>query len=300
MSYLNQNPALSIQSVRVEVGSTVILSDIQFQLYPGELCALLGPSGAGKSTLIKVLLNLREPNHGKVQLAGQSIAESGPIGYVPQDDILHYDLSVYDELNYATQLRLPKLNDDQCDQLIDQVLARVELLERKHLRIRKLSGGQRKRVSVALELLTEPQLLILDEPTSGLDPGLEKKMMALFAQLASKGRIIMVATHAMESLCMCQILVLLMRGRLIFAGPPTAALDYFQVTRFAEIFLKLDAREADSWASSFSQSTHRRTFESRSMPASIPQPESPLPTEEQSIDADIQKKLAALKRKISD
>ncbi len=234
-STMPSQKSLHVRNIGVSAGSTALLTNVHFSLYPGELCALLGPSGAGKSTLIKVLLGIRRPGQGSVSLPGEGSNAVEPVGYVPQDDALHQELPVARELTYAARLRLPHVSEEERIRRVEETLASVGLWDRRSLRIKRLSGGQRKRVSVALELLTSPSLLILDEPTSGLDPGLEARMMALFSDVAARGRIVMVATHAMESLNCCRVLLILGRGHLVFAGAPADALSYFQVDRYAEL-----------------------------------------------------------------
>lgn len=242
---------LEIQGLSVEAGGTTILSGISLEMKPGQLVALLGPSGAGKSTLMKCILGLREPSRGSVLAGGKSLDQYGPVGYVPQDDHVHKDLTVWQELDYTAQLRLPILDKSERALLINEVLKKVDLGERKDLRIKKLSGGQRKRVSVALELLTSPNVLILDEPTSGLDPGLEAKMMRFFSELADGGRLVMVATHAMESIMLCDAVVMLMDGRLIYHGSPEETLKHFGKERFVEVFKELSNHPVSHWVKQY-------------------------------------------------
>lgn len=242
---------LTMTNVSVDAGSVRILRSVKLELRPGQLCGLIGPSGAGKSTLFKVLLGIREPSSGFVRLAGKPVRELGPLGYVPQDDALHRTLTVEKALSYAAELRMPGSRPEERARRISNVLSQVGLEERRSVRIARLSGGQRKRVSVALELLTSPGLLILDEPTSGLDPGLEARMMGLFKRLAEKGRIIMVATHAMQSLDLCHVLVVLVKGNVAYAGPPKRALSYFGVSTYADIFRALERRTGEAWGASF-------------------------------------------------
>lgn len=243
---------LALQGVDVHAGSFQILHGVTMSLQPGELCALIGPSGAGKSTLIKVLLGLRAPSAGRATLAGGPVS-AVPVGYVPQDDALHGSLRVDQTLAFAAELRLPGATAAQRQERIDRVAEQVGLGERMGLRVRKLSGGQRKRVSVALELLTAPPVLILDEPTSGLDPGLEARMMGLFADLARQGHIVLVATHAMQSLSKCDALGVLVQGRTAWFGTPTGALDYFQVRTYAGIFEALGAHAPLVWGKAWDQ-----------------------------------------------
>jgi len=267
--------SLDVQGVGVKAGATQILDGIHLRLYGGELCALIGPSGAGKSTLIKVLLGLRSPSAGRVTLGGHA-PDSGhrPVGYVPQDDALHTTLTVHSCLQYAADLRLPHLDDAGRNAKLDEVIRAVGLEERLDLVIKKLSGGQRKRVSVALELLTEPDLLILDEPTSGLDPGLEARMMHLFADVAAQGRVVLVATHAMESIEKCQALVVLVRGQVAYAGRPQDALPFFRTDTYAGLFHQLDKQPPSAWARANAQYAPSQQFRTRTGPA---RPASPQP-----------------------
>ncbi len=216
-------------------------------LHPGELCALIGPSGAGKSTLIKVLLGLRGADGGTVRLGPGQPGEAGPVGYVPQRDALHGGLRVERTLQYAARLRLPDAPEGERQNRVLHAMGDVGLMDRRDVRVSRLSGGQQKRVSVALELLTSPGLLILDEPTSGLDPGLEAQLMSLFAGLARQGRVVLVATHAMESLDTCAALVVLHEGRVAYVGAPSEATAYFGVERYAAIFDVLRKGTGGEW-----------------------------------------------------
>jgi ABC-type multidrug transport system ATPase subunit len=259
----------------VSAGGTSILKMVDLTLHPGEMCALIGPSGAGKSTLIKALLGLRTPDEGSVTMGPLPAAEMGPVGYVPQDDVLHRGLTVRSELSYAAELRMPETSVDERESRIAEVLDQVDLAERSQLRIRQLSGGQRKRVSVALELLTGPPMLILDEPTSGLDPGLEARTMALLSEVAATGRIVLVATHAMESVERAQALCVLVGGRVAFFGPPRNALSYFRVDRYADLFRQLDKQSPSAWHLTASSDVDQQTFLRRAGPAPPP-PASPV------------------------
>jgi ABC transport system ATP-binding/permease protein len=258
---------LEVRHVTVRAGDEVLLAGVTVRLHPGELCGLIGPSGAGKSTLLKVLLGLRKPESGDVRIGGRAFAETGPAGYVPQQDALHRALTVERALHYATLLRMPAAEDEQRRDRVERVLRQVGLAEKRRVRIARLSGGQAKRVSVALELVTSPGLLILDEPTSGLDPGLEAQLMRLFADLARAGHIVLVATHAMESLEQCQALLLLCQGHVAYFGAPREALRYFGVPRYAEIFPLLGRRRGAEWQEAFMADAGGRAFAARPAPA---------------------------------
>ena len=251
---------LRVENVRVSAGGTRILNKVELTLHPGEMCALIGPSGAGKSTLIRVLLGLRDPNKGSVSMGSLPVEELGPAGYVPQDDALHRALTVQRELAYAAELRMPGTSAEERQSRVAKVLYQVDLGDRCEVRIRRLSGGQRKRVSVALELLTSPQLLILDEPTSGLDPGLEARTMTLLSRVARRGRIVLVATHAMESIERADSLCVLVGGHVAFFGPPREALSYFRVERYADLFRQLDKQSPSAWRATAAADPDQRRF----------------------------------------
>ena len=251
----------------MQAGGRAILQDIELRLLPGELCALIGPSGAGKSTLMKVLLGIRKPATGSVSLGGGAVGSTGPVGYVPQDDALHRTLTVERSLDFAARLRLPHLPDRARDARLQEVIGQVGLSDRLDVRVGRLSGGQRKRVSVAMELLTEPPLLILDEPTSGLDPGLEARTMGLFSDLAEGGRVVLVATHAMQSLDRCAALLVLVAGRIAWFGAPRDALDWFEVSTYGGIFDRLQRHAPPVWHRRFLGSAVRTRFLSRAAPA---------------------------------
>ena len=224
-----------------------LLSDISMSIPPRKFVALVGGSGAGKSTLMDALNGLRPAHQGKVLYNGQDYyhnlaAFSTQFGYVPQDDIVHRDLTVERALFYAAKMRLPgDFTNAQIAQRINEVLEDVEMTGRRKLLVSKLSGGQRKRVSIALELLANPSLFFLDEPTSGLDPGLDRKMMFLLRKLADKGHTIILVTHATNNINTCDYVCFLVKdGRLAFFGPPEEAKRYFDKTDFAEIYTSLE------------------------------------------------------------
>ncbi|GCE04597.1 FHA domain-containing protein [Dictyobacter aurantiacus] len=225
----------------------VLLNDISFAIPPRKFVALVGGSGAGKSTLMDALNGLRPAQQGVVLYNGQDYYRnlasfSTQLGYVPQDDIIHRDLTVERALYYAARLRLPQdFTEQQIQERINDVLEDVEMKHRRGLLVSKLSGGQRKRVSIALELLANPSVFFLDEPTSGLDPGLDRKMMLLLRKLADKGHTIVLVTHATNNINACDYICFLCQGgKLAYFGPPNDAKAYFGKTDFAEIYSALE------------------------------------------------------------
>src|SRR5579883_2596825 len=227
--------------------SVILLDDISIAIPPRKFVALVGGSGAGKSTLMDALNGLRPAHKGLVLYNGRDYyknlaAFSTQLGYVPQDDIIHRDLTVERALYYTAKMRLPDdFTEEQIQQRIDEVLDDVEMKFRRKLLVSKLSGGQRKRVSIALELLANPSVFFLDEPTSGLDPGLDRKMMFLLRKLADKGHTIVLVTHATNNINTCDYICFLCQGgRLAYFGPPEEAKTYFGKTDFAEIYSALE------------------------------------------------------------
>ena len=224
-------------------GGRKLLRGIDVRLAPGTLTAVIGPSGAGKSTFLKAIAGVTKPTAGTVTFDGFSVYEnfdvvSSRIGMVPQDDVLHTTLKLKTALNYAARLRL-RVDGGASERQaqVDRVIDRLELGSNQATTINKLSGGQRKRASVALELLTEPSLLILDEPTSGLDPAMDRQVMKTLRELAIDDRAVLVVTHSVAQLDLCDdVLVLAPGGMPAYYGPPRGIAAYFGTTDWADIF----------------------------------------------------------------
>ena len=228
-------------------GFRVLLRDISLDIPARSFVALVGSSGAGKSTLLDALSGVRPAARGRVLYNGQDYYRNlasfnTQIGYVPQDDIIHPDLTVAQALYYTAKMRLPKdFTRSQIRERIDEVLDEVEIRHRRGHLVKNLSGGERKRVSIALELLANPSIFFLDEPTSGLDPGLDRRMMQLLRKLADKGHTIVLVTHATNDINFCDYVCFLAQGgRLAFYGPPAEALAYFGTRDFADIYTALE------------------------------------------------------------
>ncbi len=228
-------------------GTIKLLDDVGITIQPNEFVGLLGPSGAGKSTLMDALNGMRPASSGYVLVNNldlyrhlDSLKQS--IGYVPQDDIIHRELTVYRTLYYVARLRLSRdVSKREIDQIVNEVMDVTGLSERRDVAISQLSGGQRKRVSIAVELITKPSVIFLDEPTSGLDPATEEKIMKLFRQIAESGRTVILTTHAMENVKLFDKIVVLMRGKLVFYGAPQEALAHVKADSFKDLYDKLEA-----------------------------------------------------------
>jgi ABC-type multidrug transport system ATPase subunit/CRP-like cAMP-binding protein/ABC-type multidrug transport system permease subunit len=238
-----------------------ILNDISLSIQPGEFVAVVGGSGAGKSTLLSALTGFVPATEGRIFYNGIDYYQHfdlfrASLGYVPQDDIIHKQLTVFQVLDYAARLRLPPdTTGDERKELVEQALRQLQLTERRDTQVSQLSGGQRKRVSIGVELLNQPGLFFLDEPTSGLDPGLEETMMHLFRDLSRQGRTVIVITHATKNINICDKVIFLARGGyLAFYGTPKEALEYFAVDDFTGIYRRLESEATPAeWAQRFTQ-----------------------------------------------
>ncbi|HEX5988694.1 MAG TPA: ATP-binding cassette domain-containing protein [Solirubrobacterales bacterium] len=241
---------LQAHAVEVEAGGKTLLQPTTLRLEEGEMVAIIGPSGSGKSTLLKAVGGIRPISGGSVSMRGDEIAlRQADVGYVPQDDTLHHLLSVKEALDFAAQLRLPEGHTkEEREAMLAGVLEQVELTEAADRRIGNLSGGQRKRAAVALELIPKPELLLLDEPTTGLDPGLERRLMQLTRELADQGQTVLLVTHATQSLDLCdRVAIMAPGGRLAYLGPPAEAAAKFGVEQIDEVYAKL-SEEAEEEA----------------------------------------------------
>ena len=252
-----------------------LLKDISLVFQPREFIVVVGQSGGGKSTLVDAIAGYRPATDGQVLVNGIDIyrhfdAVRNEIGFVPQKDIIHVELTVYQALDYAARLRMPAdTTPEERHRRVVDVMEDLDLVHRQDVPISGLSGGQQKRVSIGVELLTRPGLFFLDEPTSGLDPGTETALMQLMRRLADQGRTIVLITHATKNVMLADRVLFLARGgHLAWFGPPEEALRYFDAYRsdrdrrtrameFDDIYAVLDDPDkgrAEEWAERYRQS----------------------------------------------
>lgn len=248
-------------------GGKQILRDVSFGVPEKSLIGVIGPSGSGKSTLLKALTGYRPANQGDVLYDNRSLYKQFAelrqrIGLVPQDDILHKELTVRKALKYAAKLRFPgDTAEAEREARIDEVLRELKLDIHKEKKVTSLSGGQRKRVSVALELLTKPSLIFLDEPTSGLDPGMDRDVMQLLRGLADDGRTVLVVTHSVAELALCdKLLVMAPGGSVAYFGPPEEALNFFGYSTWADVFSAFENYRDYDWAGRWRGSQHYQMY----------------------------------------
>jgi len=260
------------------IGGRQILHKLSLSVEPGELVAIAGGSGAGKTTLLEILAGLQLPSAGELRHDGVAchtrVSAGSAIGYVPQDDIIHLEMPLRRTLRYAALLRLPAgTPSGEAERIVDETLHDLDLADRADVPVRALSGGQRKRASIAVELLTRPRLFFLDEPTSGLDPSTAADVMRLLRRLSQRGITIVLTTHEPAGIDRCDRVVFLARdGHLAFAGSPAAARRYFGVESLTEVYEHLaGAHSPQIWAKRFAESrvnsTTRPDLTQRAVPA---------------------------------
>jgi len=229
---------------RVPAG--VLLEDVSLMIEPREVVAIVGGSGAGKTTLLDALAAVRPADEGTVRFDGVNVYQNLDalrpfLGYVPQEDIIHTELPLQTTLRYAARLRLPPtVSREEVDAAVANALGALDLRERRAVRVGALSGGQRKRASIAVELLTNPRVFFLDEPTSGLDPATAAELLQVLRKLAEGGTTVILTTHCPLDLKRCDRIAFLARGgRLAFVGTEEEAFRRFGVSSVEEVYARL-------------------------------------------------------------
>jgi ABC transport system ATP-binding/permease protein len=244
--------AVDVLRVTQRIQGRTALHDVSFSVAAGEVVAIVGGSGAGKTTLLETMIGIRPPAAGEVRIAGAH--DRSDVRYVPQDDIIHRDLPLARTLRYAAQLRLPASTPPEVvSRTVDETLAALDLAERANVRVGSLSGGQRKRASIAVELLTRPAVFFLDEPTSGLDPATARGVLRLLRRLAEGGTTIVLTTHSPTDIDLCDRIVFLARdGYLAFVGTPAEARRHFATTDLTVAYERLALEDTpERWAQRF-------------------------------------------------
>lgn len=249
------------RSVKTKEGEKYILNNVNVTIEPNEFVAIIGGSGAGKSTVMNAMSGFERATQGQVLINTVNLYENynvlkNIIGYVPQQEIIYENLSLYDMLNFSAKLRMPNdISDSERVNRIHEVLRMVELEDHKNKMIRELSGGQKKRASIAVELLADPGLFFLDEPTSGLDPGTEESLMITLSNLAGEsGKTIIMVTHTTQNIHLCdKVLFMGNGGKVCYYGTPDDCLKFFGTDSLTKVYNMLsDEYAVDAWAEKFS------------------------------------------------
>jgi ABC-type multidrug transport system ATPase subunit len=242
---------VELLDVSIERGGRRLLEGVNLSISDGSFVGVLGPSGSGKSLLLQCLSSGAAPSGGEVRFDGElRVADHlevyrSMVAVVTQDDLVYEYLTVEENLRFGAMLRLPDATPAEIARRVERALDRVDLQEHREKLVRVLSGGQRKRVAIAGELLTDPRMLLLDEPTSGLDPGMQARLMNTLRKLAGGGITVVCTTHTMDTVHFFDSVAVLglTQGiaRLVFAGPPMELLPKFEARNPADLFDQLQA-----------------------------------------------------------
>jgi ABC-type multidrug transport system ATPase subunit len=259
---------LELKDVALQLGNDpdgqLLLSEVSARFPKKHFAAILGPSGCGKSTLLKVIAGLREPTHGHIEWEGRDLSTEGDmdpheIGYVPQFSIAYDLLTVWESVESALHLRVSGLTREQQDGRLEKILSEVGLEEIADREVRVLSGGQKRRLAMALEMVSSPHLLLCDEVTSGLDPKAEDEIAKLMHQIAHRDdRIVLSVTHSLRHLALYDSIVVLFQGHLAYHGPANLLFHYFDVENPEELFPRLAQRKPADWHRSWQK--HRTQY----------------------------------------
>tara|TARA_R110002096_G_scaffold393627_6_gene588668 strand:+ start:1304 stop:2995 length:1692 start_codon:yes stop_codon:yes gene_type:complete len=236
-----------------------LLKEIDLKVPTGHFMAIVGPSGCGKSTLLKLFAGINQETKGNIFWNGRNLSEEGDlevseIGYVPQFSIAYDELTVEENIESTIQLRAKTENSDAFYDLVDSVLNSTGLDPIRDRQVKVLSGGQKRRLSLALELVTDPVLLLCDEVTSGLDPKSEQDIVALMHSLSrNEHRLVVNVTHSLASLDLYDSVLVLDAGYVAYHGPPRAIEHYFSVEKAEDIYPQLAKRDSSDWGSSWAK-----------------------------------------------
>ena len=247
-----------------EPDDQLLLSELSARFPRKHFAAIIGPSGCGKSTLLKVIAGLREPTLGHIEWEGRDLSEEGDmdpheIGYVPQFSIAYDLLTVWESVESALRLRVSGLSDEEQEIRLEKVLSQVGLEEIADREVRVLSGGQKRRLALALEMVSSPHLFLCDEVTSGLDPKAEDEIVHLMHQIAHRDdRIVLSVTHSLRHLALYDSVVVLFQGHLAYHGPANLLFHYFDVETPEELFPRLAQRKPADWHRSWQK--HRSSY----------------------------------------
>ncbi|WP_421382218.1 ABC transporter ATP-binding protein [Bacillus salacetis] len=234
-------PIIDMKNIQKSFGKQEVLKGISLEVPPGEIYGLIGPSGSGKTTLVKMLIGLESPDSGTIHFKGNPLKANSvytSVGYMAQSDALYTELTAKENLNFFASLY--SLKKKTREERIKSVMKTVDLLEHLDKPVALYSGGMKRRLSLAIALLHDPEVLILDEPTVGIDPVLRKQIWEQFHELKAKGRTLLITTHVMDEAERCDRLGLLRNGTLIGSEEPAAIKEKYGVSSIEEVFLSAE------------------------------------------------------------
>jgi ABC-type multidrug transport system ATPase subunit len=280
-------------TIRKDGAEVNLVDRVSIKVPKGHFMAIVGPSGCGKTTLLKTIAGLNPESSGGLFWEGRNLSEDGDflpseIGYVPQFSIAYEPLTVDESVEAATRLRVRCRTTAELDERIDRVLEETGLTSISDRTVKVLSGGQRRRLGLAMELVSDPKILLCDEVTSGLDPRSEREIVRLLHDLSRKdGRIVLSVTHSLAHLELYDSILVLHEGTLAFHGPPERLTHYFSVKDSEEVYPRLATQAAERWQSSwqkhsgsyFKMLEHNRDVLIASGSLQLPSPPTPAPAE---------------------
>lgn len=262
--------------VKIKRKNKVLLDDVSFDIKAGEFVAIVGVSGAGKTTLLNVLSGYNKISSGNIYVNDDNITINRDnyqdrISYVPQKEVLHNHLTLKRSLYYSASLRMPGISKKERLKKVENVIKELELTGKENTLIKNLSGGERKRASIATELLTTPDILLLDEPTSGLDSNIEKKLMKTLKNLRDSGTTVVITAHTVSNLYMCDKIIFMSDGgKICYIGKFLDSLKYFEVEEFVDIYEKLkDIKEAQKYQNKYSNNSLEEIKNKKSKPKNV-------------------------------
>ncbi len=236
---------ISVQHVSQIYGSRKVLSDICLEIEKGCIYGILGPSGCGKTTVIKTIAGILVPTEGTVHVLGEQMPKLhiiNRIGYMAQSDALYMNLSGRNNMEFFAAMYGMKKNDMKYN--IDRALELVKLTDHQHKLAGSYSGGMKRRLSLALAIVHNPEVLILDEPTVGIDPLLRRDIWAELNTMRQNGTTILVTTHVMDEADRCQQLAMMREGQILATGSPEEIRTRYQAASIEEAFMKLGSEVA--------------------------------------------------------
>lgn len=252
---------LSLDQLTLRLGSDDdaprLLSDVSATFRRGEFVAVIGPSGCGKSTLLKMIAGIASgQEEGTIRWDGRDLGEEdfkpSEFGYVPQFSIAHEELTVEECVDYSARLRVAGISSAERQAMVARLLGQVGLEEFGERTVKVLSGGQKRRLALAMELVSSPPILLCDEVTSGLDPQSEEEIVSLLRKVAREGnRLVISVTHSLKNLNDYDAVLVLYKGVLAYAGVPNHLSHYFRVDAPDLVYSQLDSRDAEGWQASW-------------------------------------------------